>query len=156
MQVLLDKPVYIGQAVLDLSKLVMYRLRYESLPKYELQFGGKISVVAGDTDSFFLEVCGISVYNQLLPAMQTDGLLDSSNYQQAHPLFSLIGKAELGRVKDECGGIPIQDTVFLRPKCYSLRLFTGKHHKRAKGVQRSVLQKQIKHEDYIDVGLFTT
>ena len=30
---ILDKPVIIGQAVLDLSKLVMYQLRYEHLAK---------------------------------------------------------------------------------------------------------------------------
>lgn len=55
-QVLLDKPVYIGQAVLDLSKLLMYKLRYEKLPRYATQFGGRITIAGGDTDSFFLEV----------------------------------------------------------------------------------------------------
>jgi hypothetical protein len=56
LQVLLNKPIYIGQAVLDLSKLVMYKLRYESMEKYEKQFGGSIRIAGGDTDSFFLEV----------------------------------------------------------------------------------------------------
>ena len=64
----MDKPVYIGQAVLDLSKLVMYRLRYDRLSQYARRFGGEISVVAGDTDSFFLEVQGMSVPHQLLLA----------------------------------------------------------------------------------------
>jgi hypothetical protein len=129
----------------------MYRLRYERLPAYEQRFGGKISVVAGDTDSFFLEVRGISVSQQLLPAMATEGLLDSSNYPVNHPLYSSVGKAELGRVKDECSGDPIRDVVFLRPKCYSLRLSSGKDHKRAKGIQRAALKKDISHEDYINV-----
>lgn len=31
--IVLDKPVIIGQAVLDLSKLVMYELRYKQLAK---------------------------------------------------------------------------------------------------------------------------
>jgi hypothetical protein len=44
----LNKPVYVGQAVLDLSKLVMYKLYYEQLPLYERRFGGKIRVV-GET-----------------------------------------------------------------------------------------------------------
>ena len=135
----MDKPVYIGQAVLDLSKLVMYRLRYDRLSTYAQRLGGTISVVAGDTDSYFVEVRGIRVYDQLLPAMQKDGLLDSSNYPQEHPLYSLMGKAELGRVKDECAGVPIQDVVFLRPKCHSLLLTNDKQHKRSKGIQRTVL-----------------
>ena len=147
----LNKPVFIGQAVLDLSKLIMYTLRYDKLPNYARRFGGSIRVLAGDTDSFFLEVKNISLNNQLLPEMKKDGLLDSSNYQQDHPLYSLIGKAELGRVKDECAGVPIQDAIFLRPKCYSLLLAGGKDHKRAKGVQRAVIKKGITHQDYVDV-----
>ena len=147
----LCKPVFIGQAVLDLSKLIMYRLRYEKLPKYERLFGGSIRVVAGDTDSFFLEVRGMSVANQLLPAMKEDGLLDSSNYPRDHPLYSTVGKAELGRVKDECASKPIIDAIFLRPKCYSLLLDDGKAHKRAKGVQRAVIKTCITHQDYVDV-----
>ena len=108
-------------------------------------------MVAEDTDSFFLEVRGISVSQQLLPAMATDGLLDSSNYHHDHPLYSSVGRAELGRVKDECSGIPICDAVFPRPKCYSLRLSSGKEHKRAKGIQWAALKKDISHEDYINV-----
>ena len=55
-EVLLNKPVFIGQAVLDLSKLVIYKLRYEQLAKYARQFQGDICIAAGDTHSFFLEV----------------------------------------------------------------------------------------------------
>ena len=62
-----------------------------------------------------------------------------------------MGKAELGRIKDECGGTTIIDAVFFRPKCYSLRLLGNKEHKRAKGVQRSVINKGVTHQDYIDV-----
>ena len=147
----LDKPIFIGQAVLDLSKLVMYQLRYEKLPQYEKMFGGSIRVVAGDTDSFFLKVTGMSVTNQLLPAMLDDNLLDSSNYPSDHPLYSVANKAKLGCIKDECAGIPINDAIFLRPKCYSLFLEGGKEHKRAIGVQRFVLWKEITHSDYLDV-----
>ena len=55
-EVLLNKPVFIGQAVLDLSKFVRYKLRYEQLAKYARQFEGDIRIAGGDTDSFFLEV----------------------------------------------------------------------------------------------------
>ena len=147
----LDKPVYIGQAVLDLSKLVMFELRYQKLPKYERQFGGSIRILAGDTDSFFLEVTNISVSNQLLPEMLKDDLLDSSNYPIHHPLYSSKNKARLGCIKDECASVPISDVVFLRPKCYSLLLASGKEHKRAKGVQKAVVKNIIRHQDYVDV-----
>jgi len=32
LEVKLNKPIFIGQAVLDLSKLIMYELRYVKLP----------------------------------------------------------------------------------------------------------------------------
>ena len=111
----LDKPVFISQAVLDLSKLIMYQLRYEKLVSYETRFGGSLCVIAGDTDSFFLEVQDMSVDKQLLPAMKEHGLLDSSNYPREHFLYSSDNRAKLGCIKDECASVPIQDAIFLRP-----------------------------------------
>jgi hypothetical protein len=54
--VMLNKPVAIGQAVLDISKLEMYQLRYNHLQHFAHKFGGSIQIAGGDTDSFFLEV----------------------------------------------------------------------------------------------------
>ena len=94
----LDKPVFIGQAVLDLSKLVMYRLKYNHLAKYAGELGGNISVVADDTDSFFLELTNITT-TKLLEVMARDDLLDSSNYPHDHPLYLTKNKARLGCAK---------------------------------------------------------
>jgi uncharacterized C2H2 Zn-finger protein len=149
--VLLNKPVAIGQAVLDISKLEMYQLRYDHLKRYSNQFKGSIQVVAGDTDSFFLEVRGISLTQQLLPAMVTDELLDTSNYPKEHALYSTQFKAKLGFIKDESAAKQWQEWIFLRPKCYSLLAVDGNNHKRAKGIQRSVVTRKIKHEDYLKI-----
>ena len=89
MEVKLNKPVYIGQCVLDNSKLIMYQLKYERLTSYEDRFNASIDILAGDTDSFFLSCHGVTL-SQLLPAMQQDGLLDTSNYYPSHPLFSML------------------------------------------------------------------
>ena len=78
----LDRPSYIGQAVLDLSKLRMYKLKYIGLKKYEDMFNCKLNIIAGDTDSFFLECVNVSVRNQLIPAMIADESMETSNY---HP-----------------------------------------------------------------------
>jgi hypothetical protein len=45
LEVLLDRPIFIGEAVLDLSKLTMYKLRYEQLPSYEEEFQGRLCVL---------------------------------------------------------------------------------------------------------------
>src|ERR1700729_730765 len=90
LEVKLDKPIFIGQAVLDLSKLVMYELRYHKLQHYEGQFNGKITVIGGDTDSLFCKIERIDLFRQLHPAMLEDGLMDPSNYISEHPLFSSL------------------------------------------------------------------
>ena len=84
LEVKLNKPIYIGQAVLDLSKLIMYDLRYRKFPRYEQEFGGSIEVIGGDTDSLFCKIYNINLYGELHPAMARDGLLDSSNFPRAH------------------------------------------------------------------------
>lgn len=38
------KPIYIGAAVLDHSKLEMYQLRYEHMARYEREFDGTIRI----------------------------------------------------------------------------------------------------------------
>ena len=85
----LDRPIYIGQAVLDLSKLRMYQLQYHELENYRNEFKGcELNIIAGDTDSFFLECRNIDVSSQLLPAMIRDELLDTSNFPKSHSLYS--------------------------------------------------------------------
>jgi len=52
-EIVLDRPSYIGQSVLDLSKLRMYQLQYQDLERYRQDLSCKIQIIAGDTDSFF-------------------------------------------------------------------------------------------------------
>ncbi len=59
-RITLDKPIYIGQAVLDLSKLVMYELWYDKMLKYATEFHGSFKLIAGDTDSLFMECHGMT------------------------------------------------------------------------------------------------
>jgi len=145
----LEKPIYIGQAVLDLSKFLMYRLYYRSLMSYaNLWNNGKITIIGGDTDSFFLQLQNIPLRG-LMQVMKNDGLLDTSNFSQSDALYSNNIASKIGCVKDECGGVPMDELIMLQPKCYSALLVNDvKNIKRAKGVQRVVLNKELEHWNY--------
>ena len=48
----LDKPAYIGICILDLSKLLMYRFRYDGI---ENKYGNNLKLLFTDSDSLMYE-----------------------------------------------------------------------------------------------------
>lgn len=150
----LCKPIYIGQCVLDISKLIMYRLWYETLaPEIisSLSPGASLEICASDTDSFFLDVKNLDVPNVLLPYLKDKGVLDTSNYPMDHLLYSSKYKAQLGCIKDESAGGLILEAIFLKPKLYSLLgSLPEQSKKRAKSIAKAVLKNEVSHMDYLD------
>ena len=52
-KVILNKPIYLGQAILDISKKLMYEFWYDYIqPKY----GGKAKLCYMDTNSFIVHI----------------------------------------------------------------------------------------------------
>ena len=52
-EITMNKPVYLGQAILDLSKMLMYEFHYDYMrPKY----GSKVKLSYMDTDSFVYKI----------------------------------------------------------------------------------------------------
>src|SRR5277367_362045 len=139
------------QFQLEISKTIMYKLAYESFPMYEQLYNCKLNILGGDTDSFFIEAIGIDLINVLYPIMAKDGLLDTSNYNKNHPLYSETHKAEFGCIKDEFSGHACKEFVLLRPKSYSMKLVHEKEDKKkTKGIPRRKI-KMFKHKDFMDV-----
>jgi len=75
-------------------------------------------------------------------------LYDTSNYPKEHRLYSSIKKKVLGKMKDECAGRVIDKAVAIRPKVYSIMEEKPKNVKKAKGVKKNVVEKEIQHEQY--------
>ena len=145
-KVTLDKPIFVGQAVLDYSKLEMYELYYKTLPQCPLI--KKLQLVGGDTDSFFLTISTdihitlSDVFNSLTQH------IDTSNYPRSHPLYSAVNKAKLGCFKDETAGQTLEEMILLRPKMYSMKYKdTDTSIKRAKGISRHIV-RDMKHKTY--------
>ena len=142
----LCKPIYIGQAVLDYSKLEMYKLFYDVLKSNPLM--KDVRLLGGDTDSFFLAITTHKDINFNSVMSYLKPYFDSSNYPNTHPLFSLDNKAKLGCFKDETPGKEIVEMILLRPKMYSMKLRNEKDSiKRGKGISRGIV-KNLTHKAY--------
>ena len=62
MKILMNKSVYLGLSILDLSKTVMYELWYDYLkPKY----GENVKLFYMDTDSFIVHVKTDDIYKDI-------------------------------------------------------------------------------------------
>ena len=140
----LNRPVYVGMCILDLSKHLMYNFYYNQLRR---QYGDHCKLLYTDTDSLLLEIQTEDVYRDMASHRE---LYDTSDYPEDNPLHSTVNKKVLGKMKDECAGRPIAEYVGLRPKMYSILEAGGNNIKKAKGVGKTVVKKQIRHEMYLE------
>ena len=140
-EVLMDKPIYLGFSVLELSKLLMYETYYDILQPY---FGQEnIQLHYMDYDSFVLSFETENTINDL---KKLEDLFDFSNLDKNHELFSNKNK-KLGKFKIETPeNIWIDEFVALRSKCYAFKCGDNSKNK-LKGVSKSQ-PKIIKFEEY--------
>ena len=141
----LNRPIYVGMSVLDLSKHLMYDFYYNDLKK---QYGDKCDLLYTDTDSLLLEIKTKDIYKDM---KSNEHMYDTSDYPTSHFLHSMKNKKVLGKMKDECNGKPISEYVGLKPKMYSILLDDGVEIKKAKGVKKYVVKKHISHNLYKEV-----
>ena len=76
--------------------------------------------------------------------------LDTSDYPENHPCFSLKNKKVLGKFKDELAGVPLAEFVGLRPKMYALRSVHGSETKKVKGVKTSAVTHRVTFDNYLE------
>ena len=142
---LMNKPVYLGACILDLSKTIMYDFHYNYIkPKY----GDKAILLFTDTDSFMYLIETEDFYRDI--SKDVNEWFDTSDYPENHPsgIPTGINKKVLAMMKDEAAGKIIKEFVGLRSKLYSFIMDEGEESKRCKGVKKQVVEKSITHEDY--------
>jgi hypothetical protein len=139
----LNKPIYVGVAVLDLSKLHMFKFHYDYIkPKY----GEKATLLFTDTDSLCYKIETEDLYKDMDDNKE---LFDRSEYDMTgYRSQDNTNKKVIGKFKDETNGLPIVEFVGLRSKMYSILLDDKKEKKTGKGIKRSALKKYINHADY--------
>ena len=163
-KVTLNKPIYLGQAILDLSKTLMYEFHYGYVkPKY----GDPARLLFTDTDSLCYRIQTEGFYEDI--AEDVPKWFDTSSYLKGHPIGG-ANKKVLGMMKDEAGGRHVTEFVGLRSKLYAFKIegyedrcerefcdgncddkgCIGNVGKKCKGVKKAVVKNSITLENYKD------
>ena len=124
----MNKPVYVGQAVLDIIKKLMYEFWYDYIiPKYD----DKVKLCYMDTDRKWYDTSKIDQkLNRCIPIG--------------------INKGVIGMFKDELNGNVMTEFVALASKLYDFLDDQDKCEKKAKGVKKCVIKKVLKFNHYKD------
>ena len=120
-KVKMNKPIYLGLSILDVSKMLMYEFWYDYMkPKYD----NKVKLCYMDTDSFVMNIKTNDFYRDI--STDVKKRFDTSNYEINRPLPTGKNKKVIGLMKDELGGKMVTEFVTLRPKTYSYSTDDGK------------------------------
>ena len=142
-KVKMNKPIYLGLSLLDISKILMYEFWYDYMkPKC----GNDVKLCYMDTDSFVMNIKTSDFYKDI--ANDVEKRFDTSNCEVNRPLPTGKNKKVIGLMKDELGGKVIIEFVALRPKTYSYLTDDCKENKKAKGTKKCVIKRMIKFNDY--------
>ena len=127
--VVINKPIYVGTSVLDLSKICMLRFHYEVIEKH---FEGKYNYLYSDTDSCVYQIYCEDIYQWMK---------DNPQY------FDLTDSKTIGLFKDELKGLLILSFCALNPRFYSY-ISESKNVNKCKGVSKVVVDNETTHDDY--------
>ena len=132
-EVKMNKPVYLGLAILDISKALMYGFWYDYI---QLKYGDKARACYTDTDSLAIYVETEDSYKD--NAGDVEKWFDTSDYDKndERPLPIRKNKKITGRFKDQLGRKIMTEFIALRAKTYAYITDDGRVHKRAKGTKK--------------------
>ena len=141
----MNKPVYLGMCILELSKIIMFDFHYNYIKS---KYADKAKLLFTDTDSLMYEIETEDFYKDI--AGDVKDKFDTSDYPENHLSGIPTGenKKVLGMMKDEAAGKIIKEFVGLRSKLYSFVKDDGRETKKCKGIKKQVVESSIRHEHY--------
>ena len=97
-EILMNKPVDLGLSTLELSKILLYELRYDYVkPKY----GKNVKLCYMDRDSFIIYIKTEDIYKDIVGIVETR--FDTSNYELDRPLSKGKNKKVIELMKNKLG-----------------------------------------------------
>ena len=115
-KVKMNKPVYLGMPILDISKTLMYEFWYDYLkPKYK----DKAKLCYMDTDSFVINIFTEDFFEDI--NNDVERWVDTSNYDKndKRPLQIGVNEKVIGMFKDELRRKIMKEFCALRAKTYT-------------------------------------
>ena len=150
-KVKMNKPIYLGLSILEISKILMYEFCYDYMkPKYD----DNVKLYFMDTDSFIIYIKTEDFYKD--DADDVEKRFDTSDYKGDRPLSTGKNKKLIGLMKDELNGRIMTEFVALRPKTYAYQIYDYNNDdddnklKKAKGTKKCVIKRELKFNDYKD------
>ena len=140
----LNKPVYIGMRILELSKVLMYKIHYDYIKKkYD-----KSRLSFTDTDSLIYKI-KTEVVNKGFS--KDKEMFDVSNYSTKSKCYDHSSKIVVVKMKNKTSGGMTVRYNGLNTKMY-LFLVNNSEHEKVKSVNKSVAAT-ITHDEQTDVLL---
>jgi hypothetical protein len=143
----LNKPIYAGFSILELSKYHMYDFHYNTMkPRYN----ENIELLMTDTDSLVYEIRTEDFYKDMYEMKQH---FDMSEYSKSNPIYDETNKKVIGKFKDETGDKVIKTFVGVRSKVYAIETEDPinkklNESKKLKGIPKMIVKKQMTLNDY--------
>ena len=95
-KVKMNKPIYLGLSILDISKILMYEFWYDYM---KLKYNIKVKLCYMDTDSLIMNIKTNDFYKDI--SYDVDKRFDTSNYECNRSLPTGKNKKVIGLMKDE-------------------------------------------------------
>ena len=146
-KVKMNKPIYLGMSILDISKTLMYEFWYDYIePKYQ----DKAKLCYTDTDRFIIHIKNEDFYKDI--ANDVEKCVDTSNYDEndQRPLPVDKNKKLTGLFKDELERKIMIEFVGLITKTYAYLMDDDSAHKKAKGTKKCTIKRRLMFKNYKD------
>lgn len=147
LEVFMNKPIYVGMVILDLSKTIVYKFHEDMISLY----GTNCQMLYTDTDSLIYSVLCDDIYEDI---KRNIDWYDTSGYALDNQFnIPIVNKKVIGKMKDENNGRIMTEFCGLSAKMYALMVDGEESIKKSKGVKRSVVNKTICFRDYVNCML---
>ena len=140
-EVFFNKPIFVGQAILDLSKTHMFDFHYNYIRK---EYGDRAELLFTDTDSLVYLIQTEDFFEDIKKILQKKIKFDTHNFPKVHPsgIEAVLNEKEVGIFKIETGANIIIIFIGLRPKLYTYKVET-KYKKDKKDNKRNRTERRI-------------